>query len=101
MATFRDYLAADLAGFLDPGEFGEVVDFDGLSVKAVVDDEGSGPDGNREGVNVSVRTLALNASEVSRPEAGQRVSVNGEGWIVDTVTEEDGLLCVRMYREES
>lgn len=101
----RATLAADLAVFLDPEDFGEVVVIDGVAVTAVRDDDltirrTQGPP-PLEGVYGERTVLFVRSAALTRPVEGQRVEVAGQRWYVERVSEAEGMLELTLLRHAS
>ena len=103
--AFRGQLDADLAVFLDLEGFGEAVVIDGVAVTAVRDDDltierTQGPP--QPDATWARRTvLHLRADAITRPVEGQRLTVDGERWYVQQVSEAEGALELTLTRQEA
>lgn len=111
---FRDEVVDDIRVFLMLDEFGEEIDFDGHTVRAVIDDShaaistGSAQgfsDASGLGLLKEVRTLYMEDAVTPRPVPEQMVTINGERWQIgpdDTsVKEEMGVLVLELQRAYS
>ncbi len=112
---FRDEVVDDVrAVFMNLDEFGEEIDFDGHTVRAVIDDShasistGSAQgfsDASGLGLLKEVRTLYMEDTIAPRPVPEQLVTINGERWQIgpdDTsVKEEMGVLVLELQRAYS
>lgn len=106
--NFRDCIRRDMCTFLNPEEFAREVSFDGQTIMAVVDDggtpyQGQAADGFADAAGLGLlqgdRTLFCAAEELAEPPLpGQRVLVDGKGWLVASVNDEDGLLRIVLNR---
>ncbi|TVM15061.1 hypothetical protein DPQ33_16365 [Oceanidesulfovibrio indonesiensis] len=100
MTLFLDaFQGGDLDVFLQ--DFGQPVTVDGLSLIALVDDEGQGPDEARENVNVQVRRLVVREAELARPKSGRPMTLEGAQWIVSNTKSAGGFLEIQLYKEVS
>lgn len=101
--TFQAQLAADLATFLNPGEFGAVRDVDGREVPCVLEENTLDlADMAMEGVYVSEFKLYLRTADVvAVPVITQRMSIAGKQATVVHVDEEMGMLTIRLRWFES
>ena len=98
---FADQVAADLATFVNPTEFGEVRDVDGMPVACVLDDDLRLP-GDSEGVYLSESLLHLRKDDLAEvPAITQRMSVAGRLGNVVKVDEAMGMLSIRLRWFES
>ena len=98
-------LDLDLAVFLNSEEFGESVVIDGEAVTVVRDDDltierTQGPP--QPDALWSERTvLHLRADAITRPVEGQRLTVDGDQWYVQQVSEAEGVLELTLERQEA
>lgn len=106
--TLKYQMAEDLLRvFLNPDDFGQEVDLDGRRVLAIVKDEGEGHDTDgtievrRPGVLVRVVSLYVRAADVDRPKPGRVLTLDGVQWTVSRVEDQDGMLAVQLWREDS
>jgi len=98
--NFRELVARDNAAFVNPGEFGDTVLWNGKPVYADVAD-GELESSDRHGVNIRTKTVTLNTGEVATPVPDEMVDLDGEALRVKEVADDFGLLEVTFYRNES
>lgn len=100
LTTLRDTFTSDLDGILDNDEHARPVNIDGVDIpKVVVDEDLLQPENqpDRDGVYLSLLTLHLAASKLpKRPVQGQRMRVDGKGYIVDVCGVAEGLLTIKL-----
>jgi hypothetical protein len=102
--NFKDQLQADLNTFLSQDEFADEHDIDGLPVMAVVDSsvQQEHPLSYAEGVFLSRITLFVARVILGYvPEEDQRMRVDGKRYRVDHVSEEDGMLVLRLEANDT
>lgn len=99
--NFKDQLALDLAVFLNPAEFGELVELEGQTVQAVVEDVALGyPQYLVEGLRQ--RRKCISIASVDAPNMlviGRVISFEDEEWIVESFTRELGMSTITVSRE--
>lgn len=94
--TFKDQVAADLPTFLNVEEFGDVVDIDGHQVACVQEGNGDTQD-SREGVtNVDTVLFAMASAFYRVPVVGQRITVDDRPADVVAISEDQGMLTIRL-----
>lgn len=99
--TLKAQLLADLPTFLDVGEFAEARSIDGGGAVPCVLDEEKGTY-TAEGVYLVASTLYVKTASLSAvPVVGQRMTIDGRPGDVVSVTEDDGLLTIRLRWYES
>lgn len=98
--NFQELIARDNAAFVNPGEFGVAILWNGKPVYADVTD-GEIESSDYHGVNIRTKTLILDAGDVTAPVPDEYVQVDGEALRVKEVSCEFGLLEVTFYRNES
>lgn len=104
--TFREQLEADLyETFFNLEEFGQHINLDGQSMKAVVEafevEFESRADAR---MGVSLEGVALHAAESDAPgeyRSGREVRFNGERWFVLDANRDECMRTIRLYRELS
>ncbi len=98
--NFQELVARDNAAFVNPGEFGVTILWNGSPVYADVTN-GEIESTDYHGVNIRTRTVTLAAGDVTAPVPDEIVQVDGESLRVKAVEDEFGLLEVTFYRNES
>lgn len=109
MSLFKDILKQDLEKcFLNTDEFAQEINFDGQTIIAIVDDgdtpyQGQAADGFADASGLGLlqggRTVFCSADALPQPPLpGQRVLVDGLGWLVASVNDEHGLLRIVLNR---
>ena len=98
--NFKELVARDNAAFINPGEFGEAILWNGKPVYADVTD-GEITSTDHYGVNIRTKTVTLAADDVRTPVADEIVQVDGMPLRVIAAEYEFGLLEVTFYRNES
>jgi hypothetical protein len=106
--NFKDHIKADMTVFLNLNEFADEHDIDGLLLPALVDSsiqmpytQGQ-PYSHMDGVFLSQVTLCVERAELGYvPEEGQRMRVDGKRYRVDHVSEEDGMLVLRLEANDT
>ncbi|WP_020621015.1 hypothetical protein [Paenibacillus daejeonensis] len=97
---FKEQVALDnLAVFVNPEEFGELHDLDGIMVLCVLDEDAFIDRANdyEEGVFRNRMVLYVNLSELGYvPEYDQMIVVNGSPYMVRLVKNEMGMLTVTL-----
>lgn len=98
--NFQELVARDNAAFVNPGEFGTTVLWNGKPVYADVAN-GELESTDHHGVNIRTKTATLNTGDVAVPVPEEIVELDGEALRVKSVEDEFGLLEVTFYRNES
>lgn len=98
--SFKEQVAIDNASFINTGEFGVEILWNGTPVCADVADE-EAESTEYHGVNIRTRTVTLAAGDVTAPVPDEFVTLDGERLRVKAVRQEFGLLEVIFYRNES
>lgn len=107
MPKLRDYLASDLATFLNLDEFAEMHDIDGLQVAAVVDSDVLKIRSDRkseryDGVYAAELAVYVKAADLpNRPVYGQHMRLDGKLYLVVECTEAEGILEIVLGANES
>nr|DAE59487.1 MAG TPA: ATP-binding sugar transporter [Caudoviricetes sp.] len=104
--TFKDMATADVASvFLNPDEFGETHNLDGVSCICVVSrDETEGksaalPGGRRtpDGLHGDYLTVCVKKSDLRRiPKQGENFKVDDKRYTVDSCSDDMGMLTITM-----
>ncbi len=108
MSAFKDYLKSDVKTvFLNPEEFGEEHDVNGKTVVCLIDtdelDQASiYSDARRlEGVFSDTKTLYVALEDLGKiPVRGQILSIDGSLHLVRSVSDEHGMLAVKIEEHE-
>lgn len=98
--NFQELVERDNAAFVNPGEFGTTILWNGEPVYADVAD-GEIESSDYRGVNIRTRTVTVDAGAVAAPVPDESVQVDGEFLRVKEVADDFGLLEVTFYRNES
>ena len=107
--TFKDIIHKDVkAAFLNPAEFGELHDINGVQLPAVIDDDLL--DGE---INVSYHgqstqragglysggiALYISTDDFGKPKAGTMLKLDGKAHTVLSVSEQDGMYKIDLHR---
>ena len=98
--NFQELIARDNAAFVNTGEFGVTVLWNGEPVYADVA-TGELESTDHHGVNIRTKIVTLNSVDVVVPVADEMVNLDGEDHRVKSVEDDFGLLEVTFYRNES
>ena len=93
-------MTADLGIFINPDEFGEILNIDGVDVLAVPEKREGEAEG-RPGVNVGELELWVKVSDLAPPKIGQRMTVNGLEYYVRSNEIDTGIQHMFLYRNVS
>jgi hypothetical protein len=94
--TLREQVATDLPTFLNVDEFGESIEVDGLPVTCVLDGAGD-TEAPQDGVFNRDELMYVRASEFDVvPVVGQRLTIDDEQADVIAVSEDQGMLVIRL-----
>jgi len=98
--NFHELVERDNAAFVNPGEFGDTILWNGKPVYGDVAD-GEVESSEYRGVNIRIKTVTVDAGAVAAPVPDEMVDLDGESLRVKTAEDEFGLLEVTFYRNES
>ncbi len=104
MTTLMGQVAADAAIFINPEEFGILVEFAGQpDVPVVLEDvEYDQAKHGNDGRNMERKTLFVAVASLSAmPVPGQQETLNGDYWFVASVLELDGMAEILLERGSS
>lgn len=94
--TFKEQATADLPTFLNVDEFADTADIDGVAVACVFDGEGDTV-GSQDGiVNVDEVLYARAVDFETLPVVGQRLTIDDEQADVVAVSEDQGIVKIRL-----
>ena len=106
MSSFREQLEADIHDvFLNTAEFGQTINLNGQTMKAVVEAfEVQADQSDEERPGLSMEGLVLHVAESDAPgefRYGRVIQFNGEKWFVLDANRDECLRTIRIYRELS
>lgn len=107
MPKLKDYLASDMATFLNQDEFADLHDIDGLQVLAVIDSDVLKIRSDRkseqyDGVYAAELAVYVRATDLpDRPVHGQHMRLDGKLYVVAECTEAEGMLEILLGANES
>ncbi|KYD24610.1 hypothetical protein [Parageobacillus toebii] len=108
--NFKDQLAKDLKNvFFNQDEFAEYIDIDGQQVLAIIgsDQFHERPRHPEElynithGIYQSSITILVKSDDFEKPAVGQQIYINGEDYLVVSVSEESGVLKINAMTNEA
>lgn len=105
--NFKESLVNDLSKvFINTNEFADTHNINGVDVDCVVDkdltDGLKNPMSNyqREGVFLRQILLFVKVADIEKPVEGERLTLDNELYIVDNVSEDNGLLEIHLSRND-
>ncbi|MDH5525153.1 MAG: hypothetical protein OEY01_14350 [Desulfobulbaceae bacterium] len=104
MGTFKEQMAADAAVFTNPDEFGELVEFGGVSdIPATIEDvDFDAAKHGYDGFNIERKRMFVALADLPElPVPNQQKTLNGEYWTVGPVIDEDGMAEIILERAQS
>ena len=103
MPNFKDFLAADLATFMNPDEFAETHDIDGQQIACIVDSDILKERGQSvPGVYAGGKMLFVKTSDLEdRPVPGQYLRLDGKLYVVADCNESGGMLEITLGANEA
>lgn len=104
--SFKEQVAADISAvFLNPDEFGETHNLQGVDCTCIIfgdETERRKPTGRRgnvhstEGLHGDFVKICVRAGIIEEPEQGQNFKVDGKLFKVDTCTNDMGMLTIEL-----
>jgi hypothetical protein len=101
--SFKDQIAADMSTvFLNTNEFADMHDVHGQQISCVIDDDISKKRGTRQSENfdgIYARQITIFVSEADigyRPERDQKITFDGEWYIVIDCLDSEGILEIEL-----
>lgn len=105
--TFKESLVNDLSKvFINTNEFADTHNINGVDVDCVVDKDltdGSKSralDYSREGIFLKQVLLFVKKEDIDKPVEGERLTLDSEMYLVDNVSENNGLLEILLSRND-
>ncbi|MBA2943208.1 hypothetical protein HZF08_33600 [Paenibacillus sp. CGMCC 1.16610] len=95
----KDYFAIDVSTFLNPDEFAQVFNIDGVDIWAVqdIDSTNKHPFGYADGVSLFQMALYVDSTEIGyKPTQGQVMMINDERYTLESIIEEEGLYVLKL-----